>query len=263
LELTIVELLTFLLYAGLFILIGKKLSQQAELDKLINLGLVLALTGHGLVVYWHIDGGNGQNLSLFNIFCMTTWIAMCLVSWNLYKHKAHALLLVSLPIAALSIVEVAFFSSESLIRLNGKIINLFHILSGVAAMSILLLAALQSALVLYLDRGLRNHPAKIHRWLGPLQGMERYLIQLLLTGFILMSISLVLVLLLPEAIKSNQAIHKVVLTIASWLVLATLMFGRYIKGWRGVFTAKWSLFGIFLLLLGYFGSKLVLEFILK
>jgi len=41
-----------------------------------------------------------------------------------------------------------------------------------------------------------------------------------------------------------------------------LMFGRYIRGWRGVFAAKWSLLGVFLLLLGYFGSKLVIEFIL-
>jgi ABC-type uncharacterized transport system permease subunit len=224
--------------------------------------LIISLACHGALSYLHIDGNDKQNLSLFNIFSMTTWLAMCLVGWNLFRHKAHSLLLVSLPIAAISILEVSLLSGVSPISLNGKPINLLHILTGIAAMSILLLAALQSILVLYLDKGLRNHPANIHQWLGPLQGMERYLIQLLTTGFILMTISLTLVILLPGELKSNQVLHKVVLTVASWIVLAILMFGRYVKGWRGVYAAKWSLLGVFLLLLGYFGSKFVLEFFL-
>ncbi len=256
------ESLAFILYSGLFIYSWKKLSTGQSLSPNSSITLIIAVLSHGYLSYLHIDGGNGQNLGLFNIFSVTTWLAMLLVTWNVLKHKAHSLLLVSLPIAAISIIEVAFFSGISVITLNGKLINLLHIFSGIAAMSILLLAALQSILVLYLDRGLKHHPAHIHQWLGSLQGMERYLIQLLTTGFILMSLSLLLVLMLPGDLKSNQALHKIVLTFASWIVLAVLMFGRYVQGWRGVFAAKWSLFGVFLLLLGYFGSKLVLEFIL-
>lgn len=262
-SLIILESISFILYSGLFIYAWQKLSNGQKLSANATIVLMVTLVCHGYLSYLHIDGGHGQNLGLFNIFSATTWLAMCLVGWNVLKHKANSLLLISLPVAAISILEVAFFSSVSPIVLKGKTINLLHIFTGIAAMSILLLAALQSTLVLYLDRGLRHHPARIQQWLGPLQGMERYLIQLLTTGFILMSISLFLVILLPGDLKSTQAIHKVVLTIASWIVLATLMFGRYIKGWRGVFAAKWSLFGVFLLLLGYFGSKLVIEFILN
>lgn len=260
--LVFLESASFIIYSGLFIYTWQCLSKNGTLHPLSIIAYIVALICHGFLSYQLIDGGDGQNLSLFNIFVMTTWVAMCLVGWNLIKHQAHSLLLVSLPIAAISILEAAFFQSVSPITLNGKFLNLMHILSGIAAMSILLLAALQSILVLYLDRGLRQHPASIHHWLGSLQGMERYLIQLLTTGFIFMSISLVLVALLPDELKSAQALHKIILTIASWLVLASLMFGRYIRGWRGVFAAKWSLLGVFLLLLGYFGSKLVIEFIL-
>jgi len=262
LSLIFLESLSFILYAGLFIYAWQKLTKGEMLNNAALFILILAIVCHGGVVYLLIDGGEGQNLSLFNIFCMTTWLSMGLVCWNLLKHQAHSLLLVSLPIAAISILEAALFSGQSALQLQGKLINLFHILSGIAAMSILLLAALQSILVLYLDRGLRNHPAQLHNWLGSLQGMERYLIQLLTTGFLLMSLSLILVTLLPDELKSNQALHKVILTVASWVVLAILMFGRYIRGWRGVYAAKWSLFSVFLLLLGYFGSKLVLEFFL-
>ncbi len=262
-SLIILESLSFILYCGLFIYALRKLTAGDTLSPKASMVLVASLISHGLVSYLHIDGGDGQNLSLFNIFSATTWIAMTLVCWNLFRHKAHSLLLVSLPIAAISIIEVSFFSGASLIHLNGKFINLFHIFAGIASMSILLLAALQSALILYLDKGLRNHPAHLHLWLGPLEGMERYLVQLLTTGFILMSISLFLVIFLPGDLKSSQVIHKVVLTVISWIVLASLMFGRYFKGWRGVFAAKWCILGVFLLLLGYFGSKLALEFFLN
>ena len=256
------ESASFIIYSGLFFYTWRRLSQGKKLNNASTVAYSIALVCHGFLSYLLIDGDQGQNLGLFNIFAMTTWLAMCLVGFNLIKHRAYSLLLVSLPIAAISILEAALFQSLSPIALSGKFLNILHILAGIAAMSILLLAALQSILVLYLDNGLRRHPATIHQWLGSLEGMERYLIQLLTTGFILMSVSLFLVFWLPYDLKSNQALHKIILTSASWVVLASLMFGRYIQGWRGVFAAKWSLFGVFLLLLGYFGSKLVLEFIL-
>ncbi len=261
-KLLLLESISIILYSGLFIYTWQRLSQSQRLMPLSAVAFVVALSCHGYLAYLLIDGGQGQNLSLFNIFCMTTWLALCLVGWNWLKHQTHPLLLVSLPIAAISILEAALFKSESAIHLQGKVINLLHILSGIAALSILLLAALQSILVLYLNNGLRKHPANIHRWLGSLEGMERYLIQLLTMGFVLMSISLILVIMLPSDIQASQALHKVTLTIASWVILSVLMFGRYVRGWRGVFAAKWSLVGVFLLLLGYFGSKLVIEFML-
>ncbi len=257
------EVSSFSLYLVIFLYAWKQLSREEKLNDKVILALGVAVLFHGYLCYQLIDGGEGQNLSLFNIFSMTTWVAMCLVGWNLYRHKAHSLLLVTLPIAGISILEAALFSSSHLIMVQGKPLNLIHILTGIAAMSILLLSALQSALVLYLDRSLKQNPASLNNWLGPLQGMERYLIQLLTIGFVLMSMSLIFVALLPDDIKSTQALHKVYLTIASWLILAALMFGRYVKGWRGVFAARWSLVGISLLLLGYFGSKLVVEFLIK
>lgn len=257
------EFISIILYSLLFIYSWKSLSQGKTLNDAVPFVLVIAVVCHGYLSYLHIDGGNGQNLGLFNIYSMTTWLAMCLVSWNLFKHKAYSLLLFSLPIAVISIVEVSLVGSSSTVVITGGLVSLLHIFLGIAAMSTLLLVALQSILVLYLDKSLRSHPANIKLWLGSLEEMERFLIQLLVLGFILISLSLFFVFWLPAELKSGQALHKIILTVASWIVLASLMFGRYVKGWRGVFAAKWSLLGVFLLLLGYFGSKLVIEFILK
>ena len=207
-SLVLFESITFILYIGLFIYSWHCLFKGKQFHKASLIAFATALICHGYLSYRLIDGGDGQNLGLFNIFCMTTWLAMCLVGWNLIKHKAQSLLLVSLPIAAISVAEAALFQSVSPIVLGGKFLNLLHVLSGIAAMSILLLAALQSTLVLYLDKGLKRHPAHIHPWLGSLQGMERYLVQLLTMGFVLMSLSLFLVVLLPNDLKSTQTLHK-------------------------------------------------------
>ncbi|MGX5201402.1 cytochrome C assembly family protein [Aliikangiella sp. IMCC44632] len=261
-NLLILESTSIILYSGLFIYTWLRLSKSQPLHPVSAVIFGLAWFIHGYLAYWLIDGGQGQNLSLFNIFCMTTWIASSLVGWNWFKHQAYPLLLVSLPIAAISILEAALFKSESQLYLSGKVINLLHILTGITALSFLLMAAMQASLVLYLDRGLRKHPANIHRWLGSLESMERYLIQLLVIGFISMSISLGLVTFIPSDVFSQQALHKVVLTIASWVVLGMLMYGHFMRGWRGTFAAKLSLVGSILLLIGYFGTKLVVEFLI-
>ena len=262
-SLLVLEIFGFLLYTGILVYTWQRLSNSKPLGSSLSSVLLASIFIHGYIVYLNIDGGEGHNLGLFNIFAMTTWISMLIVYWNLLKHQAHALLLISLPIAAVSLLEIAIFDSTPAKELNQSGNDLWHILLGVSAMSLLILAAMQALLVLYIDNGLRNHPAQIHSWLGPLQSMERYLIQLLSAGFVLMSLALGLALLFPSGAETNQSLHKMILTILSWLVLATLLLGHYKKGWRGVFAAKWTLVGVFLLLLGYFGSKLVLEFLLQ
>lgn len=260
----VLEITAALFYIAILLYVWRQLTNADETSKALFPTLLLAIALHGYVSYLGIDGGEGHNLSLLNIFVMTTWISMIVVLWDLYKHKANALLLISLPVAAVSLLEVAFIGKSELAQtnLNQNSVDLLHILLGVGAMSVLLLAALQSVLVLYIDHGLRSHPVKIPSWLGPLRSLERYLIQLIIVGFLLMSSSLALALFLPTESTSSQPLHKIVLTVFSWAVIGVLIFGHFVRGWRGVFAAKLTLLGVFLLLLGYFGSKLVLEYIL-
>ncbi len=256
------EVFGFVLYSGLFIHAWRRLTKSEALSPLLPGLLFASIVIHAAITYLNIDTPAGQNFGLFNIFAITTLIAMSIVLWNLIRHQSNALLLISLPVAAISLLEVALFEGDAFISKRQSAYDIWHILLGISSMSILLLAALQSLLVLYIDNGLRNHPASIHPWLGPLKSMERYLIQLLSIGFVLMTLSLVLTFWVSNEALKDQALHKVVLTLLSWLILAILLYGHYQRGWRGVFSAKWTLVGVFLLLLGYFGTKLVLEFIL-
>jgi ABC-type uncharacterized transport system permease subunit len=53
-----------------------------------------------------------------------------------------------------------------------------------------------------------------------------------------------------------------VLSIVGWVILGVLLFGRFKFGWRGKTAIRWTLSAFAFLMLAFFGSKLVLEFIL-
>jgi ABC-type uncharacterized transport system permease subunit len=56
--------------------------------------------------------------------------------------------------------------------------------------------------------------------------------------------------------------HKTVLSIFAWFLFGVLLIGRARYGWRGTIAIRWTLGGFMSLMLAYFGSKMVLEWIL-
>jgi ABC-type uncharacterized transport system permease subunit len=58
---------------------------------------------------------------------------------------------------------------------------------------------------------------------------------------------------------AQHLVHKTVLSILALSIFSGLLAGRKLYGWRGVTASKWTLWGFSLLMLGFFGSKLVIE----
>ena len=96
-------------------------------------------------------------------------------------------------------------------------------------------------------------------WIALALGM---VIILIWTGEVLLALSLVTGAMFFENLFAQHLAHKTVLSIIAWLVFATLLWGRHQLGWRGITAIKWTLAGFSLLILAYFGSKIVLEFVL-
>ena len=62
--------------------------------------------------------------------------------------------------------------------------------------------------------------------------------------------------------KPLRFTHHIVLSIIAWAVFGTLLVGRWRFGWRGRTAVRLTLAGFVLLVLGYFGTKFVLEVLL-
>jgi ABC-type uncharacterized transport system permease subunit len=92
--------------------------------------------------------------------------------------------------------------------------------------------------------------------------MEALLFQMLGTGLVFLTISLISGFLFIEDLFAQHLVHKTVLSLLAWVIFTGLLIGRSRYGWRGQTAIQWTLIGFVLLLLAYFGSKLVLELIL-
>ena len=69
--------------------------------------------------------------------------------------------------------------------------------------------------------------------------------------------------LFVENLLAQHLVHKTVLSVLSWLAFGALLLGRWRYGWRGATAVRWTLAAMALLVLAFFGSKFVLELVLR
>lgn len=267
-EHTLLTLLTIILYllAGIgFSLRLLREERTAMRFRSVALGLgALAVLGHAVILYGHTLAPAGLNLGFFNASSLMGWLMAALVLLAAIRMPVENLAVMIMPIGAVALALSSAFgpvaTPEGRVPAGLEV----HILVSALAFSILSIAMLQAAVLAYQDQHLRNRrPGGLVRLLPPLQVMEGMLFQMLGLGFMLLSIALITGAMFLEDIFAQHLVHKTTLSIAAWLVFATLLFGRWRYGWRGRTALRWTLGGFIALLLAYFGTKLVLELILS
>lgn len=101
----------------------------------------------------------------------------------------------------------------------------------------------------------------------PLLTLERLTFRFVEAGFILLSATLLAGWLFAETLYGPGLAwkwnHKTVFSVLAWLTFAGLLAGRARLGWRGRKAVRVLYLGSGLLLLGYVGSRFVLEIILR
>lgn len=164
------------------------------------------------------------------------------------------------PLAGLFAVWAAVLPSPvSQVRISDWQVSV-HVLLSLLSAGLLTLAAVQSVALALQDRLLHRHRlAPAGGRMPPLQTMERVLFQLIAVGFGLLSLTLLSGLWFVHDWLAQHLAHKTVLSITAWLIFGVLLWGRWRHGWRGRTAIRWALAGYSMLILAYFGSKLILE----
>src|SRR5690606_41473376 len=96
----------------------------------------------------------------------------------------------------------------------------------------------------------------------PLPPMQALLFQFVLCGEVLLTPALISGSVFLDNMFSQGVAHKTPLSCLAWVVFGILLWGRHVRGWRGSKAIRWTLAGFLLLMLAFFGSKLLREFIL-
>lgn len=206
---------------------------------------------------------SGFNFSFFSTSSLVAMIVAFLLLIAALNKPVEKLGIALFPIAAVMLaLEFNFGDKTQLVSRYNWAMSA-HILTSIIAFSLLNIAALQAVLLAIQDQQLKSHPPKrFIQSLPPLQTMEFLLFQMLGTGIVFLTISLVSGFLFIEDLFAQHLVHKTVLSILAWVIFTCLIIGRSRYGWRGQTAIQWTLIGFVLLLLAYFGSKLVLELIL-
>lgn len=243
----------------------KKLASGIDADKsLILVAWGGAIPFHALVLYQHLVTPRGLNLEFFNALSMVAILIVGLLFLSTLKRPLENLGIIVLPIAAVSISLNQFVPTEAVIAVSAQSSLQIHILISLLAYSVLSLAAFQAILLAIQDHHLHSHhPGGLIRALPPLRVMEQLLFQLIGLGFLLLSLALLSGFFFLEDIFAQRQVHKTTLSITAWLVFAGLLLGHWRFGWRGRTATRWMLMGFVVLMLAYFGSKLVLELVLE
>ena len=222
-----------------------------------------ALFLHAVAAYWTMLLPEGLNLSLASVASLTALIVLAMVAATGMARPVHSLFVLLFPLSALALLASLFLqrSQASLAGVSDALA--IHVLVSILAYSILLMAALQSILVGITERYIRT---KSHilmlRILPPLETMEHLLFVMLWVGFVGLTIAVGSGFIYLDDMFAQHVVHHTVLSSASWVVYVVLLVGRQAFGWRGTAAVRWTLSAFALLLLGYFGSKFVLEVLL-
>ncbi len=138
-----------------------------------------------------------------------------------------------------------------------------HIVLSTIAYALLATAAVLAIALALLDRRLRSRqPLGWLSILPSVEALEAATFQAIGAGFAILTLALFSGFIFVEDLFAQNLSRKTILSCLAWIVFAILLFGRWRFGWRGRTAVRWTLAGFALLVLAYFGSKLVLESIL-
>ncbi|PSL12686.1 ABC-type uncharacterized transport system permease subunit [Marinobacterium halophilum] len=227
---------------------------------------LLGVSGFGLQgysVYQLLHQPGGIDLSFFPVGSLIAWGVVGLVLASSLRQRLDNLFIGVFPLAAITALLAAVIDTGSTPKpYSGGMIT--HILLSLLAYSLFTVATVQALLLSRQELALKQHHTRgLVASLPPLQMMERLLFESLWAGFILLSASLATGFLFVDNLFAQHLAHKTLLSLIAWVVYATLLAGRHFFGWRSRTAVRWTLGGFVLLMLGFFGSKLVLEVLLK
>jgi ABC-type uncharacterized transport system permease subunit len=140
-----------------------------------------------------------------------------------------------------------------------------HWALGIASYGLFTAAVLHGWLMARSEKRLREMTEAPQEGM-PLLALERLTFRFVQAGFVMLTASLLAGAYFAQTVYDGKAgslwNHKTAFSVLAWFIFAGLLLGRRLRGWRGRQALRVLYLGAGLLLLGYLGSRFVLEVIL-
>ena len=139
-----------------------------------------------------------------------------------------------------------------------------HIVVAVLLYALMLIICGLALAIQQQDKVLKS--GRIIPWLHYLPSLEtneKLLIILLWVVWMALSVTMLSGAVFMQDMWQQKLSHKVFFTLASWLVISFMLINHQITGWRGRKLLYALVLAMFLILLGYFGTKIALWLIAR
>lgn len=241
------------------------MAKRAPNQWFVGLTALVGLLLHGLVLAGDMYTPLGMNYDVFALCSFTSGLMLLLsIIYSTYR-PIIALNLIGIPVAATGLILGFAFTQPVQIMTQNSLGLDVHIILSLSSYAVLLMATIQAVILRLQDRELKMKQ-KRRVWVNLLpsyQDMESLLFDMLMTGFILLTLALGFGFFTIDNFFAQHLAHKTAFSIISWLVYAALLIGHWKFGWRGQKAVRFTLLGFGLLAVGFIGSKFVLEMILN
>lgn len=232
-------------------------------NKLVLVLALLAIIVHAATDAFLFFSKDIINFSLPNVISLVTLIIAVIVTAASLRFKVPLLLPVVYGFAGLwQGLMIVLPPIESIPLKVEKVILLSHISFALIAYSILVIATLFAFQVTYINLKLKSKNLAAVAHLPPLMQVEKQLFLILSVGTIMLFISQIIGFTFLDGLLAKEKAHKTVLSLIAFAIYALILWGHYIKGWRGHRVLVPMLSASILLTLAYFGSRFVKEYLI-
>jgi len=262
------EYLTLLLFSLVlymtpgFILFFNKTTK----NKFVNLALITGLITHAALIYITTIS-NGINLNFSNSLLIVSWVTVFFYYLTYKKMQFNGLENLTLSPAILIILFHPLLKNDQYLEIQMSINSIIHVTIAILSYSLLTVGAILSIFILLFEKNLTKKDKSTEKFSSNLSllSMEDILFKIYWFGFFLLSITLFSGILFTNEIFGTSIVwnHKTIFSFMAWISYGTMLLGRIMYGWRGKKAVIISLIAFIFLLLSYFGTKFVLEILLK
>jgi len=229
--------------------------------------ILLPMAIHGALLYAELFARGELRLGFAFALSGMLWIAVLIYWVESFFYALDALQVPTLAFAAMTVPLPAIFPGRIAVQYAGSVEFVMHVALGMLAYGVLVVAILHVGLMTFVERILhrpRNSSLIRLPIFPPLLTLERMLFGMIALAFILFTFTLGMGIAFSESIygKAFRFDHKTFFSLLTWLTLAILLAGRYIRGWRGRTALLWVMAAFVFLMLAYVGKSFVLEVIL-
>lgn len=240
-------------------------AQGADSQRWTRLGTLVPLSLHSWLLGQAMFADGILSLGVGNAILAIAWLTVLVYWLASFHYPLQGLQILVMPAAAGCLLVAGVLPESHPMSHAGMSAFKAHLLVSLLAYSLFTIAALHALLMALAEHRLHDRMlSKMLRNLPPLLTMESLLFRIIGAGFVLLTLAILSGVVFSEELfgKAMQFSHKTLFALISWCVYAVLLGGRHFYGWRGRTAITWSLAGFAMLLLGYLGSKFVLEIIL-